>query len=226
MNGHLLSPVKKNDMHILVVEQNGSGCNKSAGIEKFGNPDDKVTILAIDEPLPGFVDEPEEYITTDDIDVADLVLNYLTHPDLSHYLIGLCTQRGIPVVSSGKHSKKGYTPFTCCGLGRHKRLGSYGRRFGFPEYRVQLKNGIITDIEVLRGAPCGASWEVLQQVIGSTVADALVLLPRLVQYHCTANPGRFDPVTGKSPVHYAGYVHRAALKKACDCAEKESFRQE
>ena len=214
---------KYNDMHILVVEQNGSGRNKTAGIKKYGNPDDRVTIIAIDEHLPEFVDEPEEYIAADAIRKADLVLNYLTHPDLSQYLIVLCAQQDIPVVSSGKHSENGYTPFTCCGLGRHKRLGSYGNYFGFPEYRVQLNNGIITDIEVIRGAPCGASWEVLNQVIGSTVADALVLLPRLVQYHCTANPGRFDPITGKSPVHYAGYVHRAALKKACDCAEKESF---
>ncbi len=212
-----------NDMHIFVVEQNGSGRNKTAGIKKYGNPDDRVTIIAIDEHLPEFVDEPEEYIAADAIREADLVLNYLTHLDLSQYLIVLCAQQDIPVVSSGKHSENGYTPFTCCGLGRHKQLGSYGNYFGFPEYRVQLKDGIILDIEVVRGAPCGASWEVLNQVIGSTVADALVLLPRLVQYHCTANPGRFDPITGKSPVHYAGYVHRAALKKACDCAEKESF---
>ena len=210
-------------MHILVVEQNGSGRNKIAGIKKYGNPDDQMTIFAIDEHLPEFVDEPEEYITTNDVHGADLVLNYLTHPDLSHYLIALCTQKGIPVVSSGKHSENQYTPFTCCGLGRHKQLGSYGNYFGFPEYRVQLKDGIIFDIEVIRGAPCGASWEVLDQVIGSTVVDALILLPRLVQYHCTANPGRFDPITGKSPVHYAGYVHRAALRKACDCVGKESF---
>ena len=206
-------------MHILVVEQNGSGRNKTAGIKKYGNPDDRVTIVAIDEYLPEFVDEPEEYIGAETIRGADLVLNYLTHPDLSHYLIGLCSQQDIPVVSSGKHDEQGYTPFTCCGLGRHKRLGSYGRCFGFPEYRVQLDNGIITDIKVVRGAPCGASWEVLSQVVGSTVADALVLLPRLVQYHCTADPGRFDPITGKSPVHYAGHVHRAALKKACAGAE-------
>lgn len=210
-------------MRILVFEENGSGRNKVAGIKRFGNPNDVVIIIDIEDHLPEFVDEPEEYIDKTSVQDADLVLNYLMHPDLSHYLIELCTRMRIPVVSSGKHSKNGYTPFTCCGLGRHERLGSYGESFGFPEYRVKLKNGIIQDIQVTRGAPCGASWEVLQKVTGTSVAEALVLLPRLIQYHCTANPSRFDPVTEQSPVHYAGYVHRAALKKACDIAEKEKI---
>ncbi len=206
-------------MKILVFEQNGSGAQKIAGIRRFGNPDDTVTLVDIDARLPEFVDQPEDYINENNMD-GDLVLNYLTHPDLSYYLIELCAKKKIPVVSSGKHSDKGYTPFTCCGLGRHKKLGSYGEKFGFPEYRVELEGEIIKDIQVIRGAPCGASWEVISRVIGVPVQEALSLLPRLVQYHCTANPGRFDPITGKSPVHYAGYAHRAALKKAVDQAKK------
>jgi hypothetical protein len=35
-----------------------------------------------------------------------------------------------------------------------------------------------------------------------------------------ANPSRFDPISGKSPVHYAGHVHGAALQKAIDKAKK------
>jgi hypothetical protein len=204
-------------MNILVFEQNGSGAQKISGIKRFGNPDDTVTIVDIDARLPEFVDEPEDYIDEKSMD-GDLVLNYLTHPDLSHYLIELCTEKKIPIVSSGKHSDKGYTPFTCCGLGRHKKLGSYGEYFGFPEYRVELEGEIIRNIQVIRGAPCGATWDTISEVIGVPIDEAMSLLPRLVQYHCTANPGRFDPITGKSPVHYAGYVHRAALKKAIDQA--------
>jgi len=203
-------------MHILVVEQHGSGRNKIDGLRRFGKLEDQVEVLGIDSSLPEFIDEPEEYLDTEAIR-ADVVLNYLIHPDLSHYLIEICMAKKIPVVSSGKHSEHGYTPFTCCGLGRHPSLASYGERFGFPEYAVELdRQNRITRLEVLRGAPCGATWDVVDEVIGTDMEEALVLLPRLVQYHCTANPGRFDPVTGKSPVHYAGYTHRAALKKACD----------
>ncbi len=207
-------------MHILIFEQNGSAASKVEGLRRFGSPNDTIRVVAINEHLPEFVDEPETFIDTD-ID-ADLVLDYLTHPDLSQYLIEVCDKKNIPIVASGKKSDLAYTPFTCCGLGRHKRLGSYGLRFGFPEYRVELDGKVIIDIEVIRGAPCGASWEALSEVIGLSVDQALILLPRLVQYHCTANPSRFDPVSGKSPVHYAGHVHRAALKKAIDTAEKNT----
>ncbi len=206
-------------MKILVFEQNGSGQHKIAGMEEYGTGLEIFEVISIDESLPEFVDNPEEYIT--DSFSADLVLDYLTHPDLSHYLIMLCKQKKIPVVASGKKSEDAMTPFTCCGLGRHKRLGSYGDQFGFPEYRVKLDGDRITDLEVLRGAPCGATWDIIERVIGVDVEEAMSLLPREIQYLCTANPGRFDPITGKSPVHYAGYVHRAALKKAVDGARKE-----
>lgn len=205
-------------MDILVFEQNNSGKRKIEGIREFGHPGDSIALRAIDGYLSEFVDEPEEYIDADFH--ADLVLNYLVHPDLSQYLIQICKEKNIPVIASGQKSELAYTPFTCCGLGRHQRLGSYGERFGFPEFRVEFEGDRISRIEVERGAPCGATWEVISEVIGVTVEEAMSLLPRLVQYQCSANPGRFDPVTGKSPVHFAGYTHRAALKKACDLARR------
>ena len=199
-------------MKITVFEQNGSGQHKIAGIERYGSGLEINKIISIDEFLPDFVDDPESYVT--DSFAADLVLDYLTHPDLSHYLVRLCNHKKIPVISSGKKNEDALAPFTCCGLGRHRRLASYGEQFGFPEYRVELDGTTIISLEVLRGAPCGASWEIISRVVGVDIDEAMSLLPREIQYLCTANPSRFDPVTGKSPVHYAGYVHRAALKKA------------
>ena len=206
-------------MKITVFEQNGSGQHKISGIQQFGTGIEIHEVISIDVFLPDFVDNPEEWITTSFS--ADLVLDYLTHPDLSHYLVSRCVQKTIPVISSGKKNKDALTPFTCCGLGRHRGLGNYGEQFGFPEYRIELDGSRIVALEVVRGAPCGASWEILSTVVGRDIEEAITLLPREVQYRCSANPGRFDPVTGKSPVHYAGYVHRAALKKAIkDCLKK------
>jgi len=205
-------------MKITVFEQNGSGQHKITGIEQYGSGIEINEIISIDEFLPDFVDAPEEYI--DDSFAADLVLDYLTHPDLSHYLVSLCKKKKIPIVASGKKNEDALTPFTCCGLGRHRGLGNYGEQFGFPEYRVELDGNRITSLEVLRGAPCGATWEIVSKVIGIDIEEAMTLLPREIQYKCTANPSRFDPITGKSPVHFAGYVHRAALKKAIDKERK------
>jgi len=89
-----------------------------------------------------------------------------------------------------------------------------------PEYKVELVGDRIKDITVLRGAPCGATWDALQGYIGCQVEDVLVRLPRQVQYFCSADPSGFDPVSGKSPVHFAGYVHIAALKNAIEKAKK------
>lgn len=33
------------------------------------------------------------------------------------------------------------------------------------------------------------------------------------QMHCVADPSGWDPISGKSPVHIAGELHSAALKK-------------
>jgi len=34
------------------------------------------------------------------------------------------------------------------------------------------------------------------------------------QFFCTADPAGWDPIYDKSPVHFAGRIHSAALKEA------------
>lgn len=88
---------------ILVFQQNGSGLKKIAGIEKFGRDLCRIKVFNIDEPLPPILDETGMYLP-DTID-ADLVLDFLKHPDLSYDLAGLCLKENIPVVASGKKEK-------------------------------------------------------------------------------------------------------------------------
>ena len=83
-----------------------------------------------------------------------------------------------------------------------------------PEYKVEVEADRIKSIEIERGAPCGATWDVLARVIGLPVEEAITTLAREVQYICYADPSGFDPISGKSPLHYAGEVHAAAFKKA------------
>lgn len=203
-------------MEIVVFEQNGSGQAKIAGMAKYGRDVEIVRVINITQTLPDFIDNPEDYISGDFF--GELVLDYLVHPDLSDYLVQLCVQKRIPVISSGKKNPEALTPFTCCGLGSYKKLGPYGEQFGLPEYKVILDRERIAALRVVRGAPCGATWDVLSRVVGTGIEEALSLLPREVQYLCVADPSRFDPISGKSPLHYAGHVHKAALKKAIDNA--------
>lgn len=198
---------------IVVFEYRGSGQKKIAGIRRYGKQIAITAVINITEPLPGFIDTPEEYIPSDF--EADLVLCFIKHPDLGHYLAEVCQQKGIPMVASGcKLENHAITPFTCCGLGKTEKLGAYGQQFGVPEFAVEVSDGTITSVQVRRGASCGATWEAAHTIIGLTPEAAYPTIAREVQYLCIADPSAFDPISGHSALHYAGEVHIAALKKA------------
>jgi thymidylate synthase len=67
---------------------------------------------------------------------------------------------------------------------------------------------------VRRGAPCGATWDAAARLQGLPVDEASIRIGLETQYFCTANPAGWDPMYGKSPVHFAGDIHKAALRRA------------
>ena len=85
---------------ILVFQQNGSGETKISGIREYGADGFELEIFTIDEPLPDILDDTSAYLPQNIR--ADIVLDFLTHPDLSHDLAAICNGQGIPVVASGK----------------------------------------------------------------------------------------------------------------------------
>jgi hypothetical protein len=85
---------------IVIVQQNGSGERKAQGITRLGKDRFDVKVIDIQSDLPELIDDGSEYLP-DTID-ADLVLNFLKHPDLSEDLAALCSKLNIPIVSSGK----------------------------------------------------------------------------------------------------------------------------
>lgn len=85
---------------ILVFQQNGSAESKIAGIVRFGEDRFDLNVISIDDPLPPVLDDASGLLPADL--QADLVLDFLKHPDLSEDLARLCRRRDIPVVASGK----------------------------------------------------------------------------------------------------------------------------
>jgi hypothetical protein len=79
---------------------------------------------------------------------------------------------------------------------------------------VTVAEGKIKSVTVKRGAPCGATWEAALKIIGRPVQEAAVRMGLEVQFFCSADPAGWDPIYGKSPVHFAGNVHAKALEKA------------
>lgn len=200
---------------IWVFQQKRSGENKIRGIEIFGNKRFVMKVINIDEDLPEFIDDASEYLP-ESIE-ADLVIDYLTHPDLSYDLAALCKKLKIPEVAKRKKIKNDWThsPPICCVLSRHEDLGEYGKSFGSPEYKVEVdETNRIEKVEILRGAPCGATWDAAQEIIGMDVNEAIENIGIETQFCCTADPADWDPIYGKSPVHLAADFHKKALKDA------------
>ena len=86
--------------NILVFQQNGSGESKIRGIVTHGGGRFRLQRVSIDAVLPPIVDDAADFLPAEI--AADLVLDYLHHPDLSHDLVRLCRRGRIPVVASGK----------------------------------------------------------------------------------------------------------------------------
>jgi hypothetical protein len=83
--------------------------------------------------------------------------------------------------------------------------------FSMPEVQVDIVDGRITHLDVLRGAPCGATWKAAERMIGLSAQEALKRIGLDVQFFCTADPAHWDPMYQKSPVHMAGHIHTMAL---------------
>ena len=91
-----------------------------------------------------------------------------------------------------------------------------------PEFAVKVVGGKIANIRIVRGAPCGATWDAAKRIINLSVEDAAVRIGLEVQYFCVADPSSWDPISGKSPVHLAGEFHKTGLNRAlrnlkCTC---------
>ncbi len=83
---------------------------------------------------------------------------------------------------------------------------------------MDVEDGIITDVRVVRGASCEATWEAGRKLIGKTAADGPRQMGLEAQFFCSADPAGWDPIYGKSPVHFAGKVHSKALASAIEDA--------
>ncbi len=97
---------------IMVFQQNQSGEKKIAGIIKYGKGKFDLEKFSIDIPLPPVIDDTRPFLP-DEIQ-ADLVLDFLKHPDLSYDLALMCEKNNIPIVASGKKTevKSVFTPPT------------------------------------------------------------------------------------------------------------------
>jgi hypothetical protein len=215
---------------IGVVTRGKYGCRLIENIES--NSDFNVSSIELPESLPDFIEDPKEFIKCLNPDKkvlsSDLVIAYTLHPDLTPEMVRLAGEngaRGVIIAGgmsraggrqeldelSGKYNMHIGVHEICCEIGEcgDNVVNMFASFFGMPEVNINLKNGIVSKVDVIRGAPCGSTHHMAKGLIGKSIEDAPAYAGLLVQqYPCRAVRGT------RGGIHKAAQLHKKAVEKA------------
>lgn len=189
----------------------------------------KVVHSSVPEMLPEFIDDPEEFLKGLDIDTsvfnAEIVITYSLHPDLTVAVAHMAGKEGVkaliipggaskaPVVElEGIAQKYGMlieVEEICCTLEAKTETEELCKYLSVPELEVDIDKGIISSVKVLCGAPCGSTWHMAEELVGTKVEDAPARAGLLIQqYPCRAIRG------GMGGIHESADLHKNAVEDA------------
>lgn len=196
------------------------------------NSDFPVSSIELPGSLPDFIEDPGEFLASLNPDKkvlsSDLVILYTLHPDLTPEIVRLAGESGARSVIiaggmsgaggreeldelAGKYDMHIEVHEICCELEKSGDLivDEFASLFGSPKVRITAKNGVISNVEVLRSAPCGSTWHMAKGLDGIKIKDASSRAGLLVQqYPCRAVRGT------KGGIHKAAELHKKAVEKA------------
>jgi hypothetical protein len=215
---------------ISVITRGKYGHRLIENIKKKSNF--KVSTIEIPEVLPDFIEAPGEFLAALNLDKSvfssDLIIAYILHPDLTPEIVRLAEENGARavIIAGGTARAGGLSKLQeisakynmhieihdiCCDMEQcgNEVVDEFTSCFGRPELKITTKAGLITKVEVLRGAPCGSTWHMAKGLVGTTIKDAPSKAGLLVQqYPCRALRGI------KGGIHKAGELHKKAVEMA------------
>lgn len=215
--------------------------NNMAGM---GFGENIVGIHEVDEDLPEFIDDVEEYIP-ENLPEADLILAMGLYGDINMIIPAVAEKTGaksiiVPIhdpqqipaglqkeIEDEISDKKIVFPKPFCTLkpAGDKYIDEFTHVFGKPELEIE-SNTLINKINVKRGAPCGSTWFVAEKLINTPVEDAeLESGRRYHNYPCLASMNT-DNQIGDTLLHIAGYKIKEAVKKELGFASKSAVVDE
>lgn len=194
------------------------------------------SVLTADLPefVPGFIEEPDEYLESLDFDrrvfSAEIIITYSLHPDLTSAIAKLAAEAGVrSLIVPGGPSKASIPELKkisevsgmdievdeiCCSLEPNAFNRSFADIFGLPVLKVRTKDGKIADVKVIKGAPCGSTWHMAKEIVGTSIKDAPPKAGLLIQhYPCRAARGELGGI------HESGELHKQAFIKALENEE-------
>jgi hypothetical protein len=196
------------------------------------NSEFKISTIEIPESLPDFIEAPSDFLANLNLDKSifssDLIIAYILHPDLTPEIVCLAGENGARavIIAGGAARAGGVSELQkisekynmhieiheiCCDMEQcgNEVVDEFASCFGKPKLKITTKAGLITKVEVLRGAPCGSTWHMAKGLVGAGIKDAPARAGLLVQqYPCRALRGI------KGGIHKAGELHKKAVEMA------------
>ncbi|KYO64937.1 DUF166 domain-containing protein [Thermovenabulum gondwanense] len=227
----------------LTFNKMGKGCISSECLEYKKSQVKDFTpniagLIFFPTVLPEILDEPESYLP-DELPEHNVLIAAGVHPDLLVDLLKRAKKAGCKVFIAPKEDPKWIDKYLesklkkiCeeCGIEYlfpkpfcsvkktvSKLIDDFLTEFkmGMPEYRVEVdKKGYITGVEVIRSAPCGATYFVAYGLLGKRMGEeAINTANRLWHaYPCIAS-NAVDGETGDSVMHLAAHINLKAAEK-------------
>jgi len=232
------------DIKIFILSSGDYGSRIINNIANRGYASSIVGLHEFREDLPEFMDDFEAYIPNE-LPECDLVLSLGLKGDINMILPEIASRTGAKSVIAEIHDPTQIPP----GLQREieesangikivfakpfcslepvgdEVIDEFARYFGKPELEIEGEQ-YIKNINVIRGAPCGSTWYVADQLIGFPLEDAeLESGNKIHNYPCVASMAT-DTVVGDTILHLAGYKIKEAVKEGLGFAVKSAVVDE
>lgn len=192
----------------------------------------QVVSAEVPEILPEFIEDPEAFVRDLKLDPrifdSDILILYTLHPDLTPEIIRQAGEHGVrAAIVPGGMGRAGsigeleriaerYGIYIevdeiCCTLEECgiPEVDEFARALGRPKIEVMAEDGRIRGVRVLRGSPCGSTWQMAEGLLGRSVEEAPSLAGLLCQqYPCRAVRGT------PGGIHTSGDLHKVAMERA------------
>ncbi len=232
------------DIRIFIISSGNYSSRIINNMAQMGFAENIVGIHEVDENLPEFIDNIEEYIP-ENLPEADLILSIGLYGDINMIIPHVAEKtnaksiitpiydpKQIPLglqkeIESEINDKTIIFPKPFCTLKPvgDKYIDAFAEVFGEPELEIE-SDKLIRKIKVKRGAPCGSTWFVAEKLENTPVDGAeLESGMRYHNYPCLASMGN-DNQIGDTLMHIAGYKIKEAVKKELGFAAKSAVVNE
>lgn len=226
------------NIKIFILSSGEYGARIVNNIANRGYSSSIVGLHEYSEELPEFIDNFEKYIPKE-LPECDLILSLGLKGDINMILPEIALKTGAKSIIVEIHdptqvpiglqneieaASNGINivfakPFCSLKPVGDKVIDEFTKYFGKPQIEIEGEK-FIKNINVIRGAPCGSTWYIADELIGFCLEDAeLESGNKLHNYPCVASMAT-DNILGDTILHIAGYQIKEAVKVGQGFASK------